>query len=105
MLEIIKNWFGKKEENEVEFPEHYAKIVFTKESQERGIFEDRQKEILRIRNGVVVQRKSFSIADLNAMKEIHKIPLWNATTKETKEYEFDELTALSGVIKEVINSE
>ena len=96
------NLLIKKKEEDISFPYKFAGIFYTEEAVKKGVFDDFQKEIRIIEGDKIVEKKSFSTADLLAIKKIDKIPIWDFTKDMNKEdsFEFNEVETLLGIVTE-----
>lgn len=84
------NLFKKKKE--IKFPKHYAKIIFTQPAIDNGVFDVYQKEIQEIINGNIVEKISYTEADVFALRKIKKIPIIDLTKDiNEEEYEFEQI--------------
>ena len=82
MLGFLKKIFGKRDEEEIEFPREWGLVTHTLESQQYGTFEDYTKEI-RHYNGNEFVSRPYTKAFLRAMKELG-IPVHDITTQQLR---------------------
>jgi 3-oxoacyl-(acyl-carrier-protein) synthase len=94
------NIFKKKKE-ERELPYHYLQIVWTDNAVHDATFDDYNKEIQRIRGGVIVEQCSYTLADLKAFKEVYKIPVRDTTIERDESFQFETMDAMTGSFSEV----
>lgn len=90
---------NRKREEKVEMPDH-LKVVYTREAEANGTFDEFNKEILEIKNGIVVSRTPYSIQELVAMVKVKNLPVDDRTRDEEEDFEFTESIALSGMFTE-----
>lgn len=99
---FLKKLFGKKKEENIEFPYHYIRVVWTDIALHDSTFDDYNKEIQRIKNGKVVENILYTESDLEAMKEVYKIPFFDMTKiKDGEELNFESMDSLTGTFTEV----
>lgn len=102
-MSFINFILNKKEKKKYEFPYHFIRIVWTESAIRRGIFDDFQKEIQRIKGGRIVEVRQYTEQDLNAMIQVYEIPSFDYTRiKEKEEFQFESMDSLSGTFSEVI---
>jgi len=94
----------KKQKQEAIFPFKFARVVWNKHAVSRGVFDDFNKEIQIVVNGVeqIERRKSYHKADVEALRRLG-IPVVDLTLeRKGKNFVFDIIDALSGTISEVV---
>lgn len=92
----------KKKEEPVEFPFHYAQVVWTESAIYNGTLDDYNKEIQIIKGGEMTEQVSYTKEELKAIIESYGIPYVDWTKLDDNEdFEFMELDALTGELTEV----
>jgi hypothetical protein len=86
MFEFLKFW--KKEEPDKTYPNHFLEIDFNDVAKSKGIRDDFNKEIRRVKNGERVETLDYSKSQLSSLKQVYEIPVFDHTNKEQEE-EFD----------------
>ncbi|MBA7623829.1 hypothetical protein ES703_31228 [subsurface metagenome] len=101
MRKMGLNLFRKKEK--IERPYHYGEIVFTREAASEGVFDMYQKEIHIIKNGILVEKIPYTMADVEALKKVYSIPIKDLTKgdMEEEDFEFGQIFSLSGTVSEI----
>jgi hypothetical protein len=97
--------FKKKQtEEKVEFPYHYARIVWTEAAIHDSVFDDYNKEIQIIKGGEIFQKIPYTIIDKEAIETVLKIPIRDMTKEKSEEkFEFETMDSLTGTFSEVRN--
>jgi hypothetical protein len=88
MFNWLINLF-KKDEEEQFYPAHFLRVVLSSVAQSRGINDDFNKEIQRVKNGKVIEIFTFSEELLNNLINVYEIPVYKELPTDEEEYEFD----------------
>lgn len=110
MIKFLKSLLGMKEEQEIEYPYHYAEIVYSSIATDKGVFDDFQKKIrIRIGGGLnnkgkIVDIREYSIQEIRSIKKVYNITVLDRTEEEDEEYVFNEVNALTGELIEKIQA-
>ena len=89
---FIKRILGlEKKEEQVEFPYHYIRIVWTESAIHDGIFDDYNKNIERVKNGEIVETISYTKLDLDSLIEVYQIPVVDMTIFSNEKFKFESI--------------
>lgn len=94
MFDWIFNFF-KKEEKEELYPAHFIKVILNPVAKSKGINDNFNKEVIRIKNGIEVERREYSPELLENMKKVYSIPVFEEVYNDAEEYDYDSFNDLA----------